>query len=1223
MKDPATERELPSLSGRFSVVRTLGSGAFGVVYEAVDRKLSRRVALKRLIRVDASARYRFKQEFRALAEVVHPNLVRLHELFIDDDHWWFTMELVEGVDFFTWIRGARQVEMAPTLDLEAPDPAAPGIVGALDEGRLRAATRQLALAVQALHRAGKLHLDLKPSNVLVANGRVVVLDFGLVADVAEAEKTASDERISGTPAYMSPEQAAGQALSPASDWYSVGLMMHEVLTGRLPFEGSPAQIMMRKQFADGPDPGKLSPLFPRDLCALVHELLRRDPAARPSADEVLLRLGEAPPAVSPSPAIWGERAEERRVLEVALDECKRNALTVEIAGPRGVGKSVLVQRFVEDRRTHGDALVLTGRCFQQESLPHKTLDGLIDSLTRHLLTLSREELSALMVPDVAALARLFPVLTRVDAVAQALPVVTSDGHELRRRGFAALREMLTHLGQTRPVVLVIDDVQWGDADGAVQLIDLVRPPASPTVLVLVLHDDATPSATLLALRDQAAASGVPVQELRVGPLQPAEAEALARRLLDGRGDVGLAPAIARESLGSPLLVLELARFAAHGNIGDALDARINALPAPAQRLLEVIALANRPLPLPVTRVAVGQEERDPSFDVLCAAELLRVGPGDVVECAHVWLRDAVRRRLDPATRSELHRRIAAALAAEPLGYPAEWPQADAEAVALHLRAGGAVEEARQWVARAAQAAVDQLQFGRAADLKRLALELGPPEEETALRRAWADALTDAGRAAEAARAYLELVPGADAVEGLRLRQRASEQLLRSGNVDEGLEVMAPVLKAVGLPAWNRPWKAVSGLVLNRLRLQLRDRDHEAHVGRRADEAELLRADVAWSMGTGLSGIDVVRGVAFHSRHTLLALDSGDPERIARALAWEAIGAAIEHGGDDRHGRRILVDAERAAERAPSIQARGFVASARAVTAWCAGRWRECIVRGDEAIAIFTAAPQKVAWEIGSLNAFWRLPAMLHTGDLEALGRRARECLREAEELGDRYIATTLRTNVVPITWMQIDKPDQARQESAEAIRQWSRDPTWHIQHWCDFFGQSHVDMYLGEGARALERLEQAWPRMRRAHLMRIATQRLQTIQLRAHCALCAAAEARGTRRTALIDAADRDRKRLMREAGPWPEAIATTLAAGVANLRGDRQRCLTLLADAERQYVRLEMMLVTAAVRRRRGLIIGGDEGRALVATADQFFAAQRVVRPERWAAALAPGCAP
>src|SRR5260370_5198358 len=137
---------------------------------------------------------------------------------------------------------------------------------------------------------------------------------------------------------MPPGQGGGQRLTPASDWYTVGLMMHEVLTGRLPFEGSPAQIMMRKQFADGPDPARLSPLLPPDLCALIHDLLRRDPTERPSVDAVLMRLGEPPPALTPSPAIWGERTEERRALEAALSDCGRHALALEIAGPRGAGK---------------------------------------------------------------------------------------------------------------------------------------------------------------------------------------------------------------------------------------------------------------------------------------------------------------------------------------------------------------------------------------------------------------------------------------------------------------------------------------------------------------------------------------------------------------------------------------------------------------------------------------------------------------------------------------------------------------------------------------------------------------------------------------------------------------------------------------------------------------------------------------------------------------------
>jgi serine/threonine protein kinase len=148
-------------NGRFEIVRRLGEGGMGVVYEAFDRARQHKVALKTLFRVDAAGIYRLKQEFRALSGVAHPNLVALYELFAEAELWFFTMELVDGRELVAALR----------------DGAAPG------DGALRDAFAQLVHGVQAIHAAGKLHRDLKPSNVLLtADGRVVILDFGLVID---------------------------------------------------------------------------------------------------------------------------------------------------------------------------------------------------------------------------------------------------------------------------------------------------------------------------------------------------------------------------------------------------------------------------------------------------------------------------------------------------------------------------------------------------------------------------------------------------------------------------------------------------------------------------------------------------------------------------------------------------------------------------------------------------------------------------------------------------------------------------------------------------------------------------------------------------------------------------------------------------------------------------------------------------------------------------------
>ncbi|MBA3821396.1 MAG: serine/threonine protein kinase, partial [Deltaproteobacteria bacterium] len=206
---------------------TLGAGGAGTVYRAFDHQLQREVALKLLRQASGRDLFRFKREFRALADIVHPNLVALHEMHATGGDWYFTMELVEGVSFIDWVRPGR---------LSGPTRGRPDIAAAaLDQRRLRGALIQLVDALIALHKAGKLHRDLKPSNVLVTQtGRLAVLDFGLVASVAEDDP----ERLAvGTPVYMSPEQASDQPLDEASDWYSVGAMLYEALTGRRPFEG--------------------------------------------------------------------------------------------------------------------------------------------------------------------------------------------------------------------------------------------------------------------------------------------------------------------------------------------------------------------------------------------------------------------------------------------------------------------------------------------------------------------------------------------------------------------------------------------------------------------------------------------------------------------------------------------------------------------------------------------------------------------------------------------------------------------------------------------------------------------------------------------------------------------------------------------------------------------------------------------------------------------------
>src|SRR5512132_1173260 len=517
--------------GRYRVLRLLGVGGMGVVYEAVTRDGSRRVALKTPQRLNAPGLYRFKTEFRAAQGVVHPNLVSLYELVAEDDDWFFTMELVEGTSFLAHVRpdlgGARRPEPGSTKLVgqdecasSSEDPEASALVippaepagRGFDEARLRDALRQLAAGVAALHEAGKVHRDLNPRNVIVTpEGRVVVLDFGLIGSLAAHDGDAdSFDRAGGTPDYMAPEQQE-RGVSAASDWYAVGIMIYEALTGHLPYRGSISRLLAAKRALAPTPPSALSAGVPADLEALCLELVRPSPRDRPSSAEVLRRLGAArddgaPRAASPS---WVGRGEELGALEAALAAvAPGRPVTAWVHGASGIGKTALLQRFSAVAAERHGAQVLAGRCYERETLPYNAVDALIDALTHHLRDLPAETATALLPPDILDLARLFPVLHGVTAVATAprRRFEVRDPDEVRRRAFACLRALLGRIGAAKPLVLCLDDLQWGAVESARLLLEVLGSRgggAPPPALLLVgayRSDEAAGSALLSELR---------------------------------------------------------------------------------------------------------------------------------------------------------------------------------------------------------------------------------------------------------------------------------------------------------------------------------------------------------------------------------------------------------------------------------------------------------------------------------------------------------------------------------------------------------------------------------------------------------------------------------------------------------------------------------------------------------------------------------------------------
>ncbi|RMH45236.1 MAG: hypothetical protein D6689_00385, partial [Deltaproteobacteria bacterium] len=1191
---------------RFAIEERIGTGATGVVYRARDNERGRTVALKLLRRYDPLALYRFKQEFRALADVTHRNLVNLYELVNAGDEWFFTMELVEGEDFLTYVRGVEgeratamsesasvhEEQTAETLSLVtvpagamATATAADGMpLGAvrvaphiappvIERGqieRLRDTLAQLVDGLRALHAAGHLHRDVKPSNVLVtAAGRVVILDFGVVAELTPAGTGLREGRVVGTPAYMAPEQGAGDDVTPASDWYSVGVMLYEALTGRRPFVGPARDVIAAKQRRDPRPVAELNPDAPRDLAALCMDLLSRDPNRRPGPEEILVRAGRATRASQPRVArtttapVFVGRAGHIELLRSAFSAVAAGATrTAFVHGSSGVGKTALVNYFLDELRARGDAVVLTGRCYDRESVPYKALDDLIDELSRYLVDLPRRAVWDLMPPDVYALARLFPVLRRVEAImgASRRDLDALEPHDLRRRAFDALRELLVRLGRQQPLVLFIDDIQWGDVDSARLLAHVTRPRRAPRVLLIGAYrrEDAAASPLLRALLPTQGAA----LSLAVEPLSPQETEQLALSLLGGDGEVAghLAQSIRREAGGNPFFVHEvvswirsqddLTSIGHNLTLDQVLASRVAELSPPARGLLRVIAVAGRPIAQAVAARAARLGVDDAvALGELRAANLVHARGArdrDAIECFHDRVREAVLLSMSPDELRDTHARLAEVYEATGEG--------DAEALSIHLEHAGDVRRAADYSVEAAEAAMAALAFERAAHLYRRALALAKPrgEARAALMARLGDALAHAGRRSEAADIYREAaqLSGA-AADRMELASRAAESYLWSGHVDEGIRALEGVLTEVGvrMPRTRmgatlsflarRAWVRVRGL-------RFRERDPSSlspHV--------LGRQNVLWAAAVGFAMCDLPLGMDFQARHLLSALSLGQRREVARALAVEASYRSLA-------GRKAVARARRIADRAMQIAEDlddpmlvAWVNGAHAIASYQVGEFRDARDRAERALALL-AGRHGASYEAAVLIQY-RLWSLYWLGEWREMSRTVASALRDARERGDRYSMTNLAIGVPNAAWLVRDDPAEALRVCRDAIERWSR-PGFHLQHYWEFLATLHAYIYAGDGARAAALVADRWRAVARAHLLRVSMVRAEASHARARAHILAAAC--GIDRDAHLAQAERITRAMERERLRAVDGLAMVQRAGIASVRGDADAAL-------------------------------------------------------------------
>jgi serine/threonine protein kinase len=263
---PQADDELGRL-GDYRVLRILGHGGMGVVFKAEDPKLKRTVAIKAMLpalAASASAGKRFLREAQAMAAVEHDHIVRIYQVAEDRGVPFLAMEFLKGEPLDERLKRAEQLSLAAILRLG----------------------REIARALDAAHKTGLIHRDIKPANIWLEapEYRVKILDFGLARAPTSDAGLTQQGAIIGTPAYMAPEQARGDAVDFRCDLFSLGVVLYRLCTGKLPFVGADTvSTLMAVAAHEPPAPNQVNAYVPQELSDLVMKLLEKDPQGRPAS----------------------------------------------------------------------------------------------------------------------------------------------------------------------------------------------------------------------------------------------------------------------------------------------------------------------------------------------------------------------------------------------------------------------------------------------------------------------------------------------------------------------------------------------------------------------------------------------------------------------------------------------------------------------------------------------------------------------------------------------------------------------------------------------------------------------------------------------------------------------------------------------------------------------------------------------------------------------------
>ncbi|MFT3693035.1 MAG: protein kinase [Kofleriaceae bacterium] len=1001
----ATEGIGRFVGDRYHIVRELGRGGMGVVYLGRDLRRDMDVAIKFRGITHHSATLWLKREFRAVAQLRHPNLVELYELIAHEESVYFTMEYVPGIDPRRWVERAEYaspvahsehttrtvvpIQNAHT-EISAPPSEAPTnpsirVVPEVDFARVRAVLSQLAEGLAFLHARGVIHRDVKPSNALVCDGAVKLLDFGLALEHERAEQELSREtRVVGTAAYLAPEYLERLVVSPAMDVYALGVVAFELVTGAPPFGGAMHILSRMNRVITLPRASSINRATPPELDDLIDSMLQPNPEKRPTALDIAERLNGEMSRPRPLRRATHFVGREAELARLHFDQPGVYLVT----GPSGVGKTAMIDEAIGRSRISGaERVIWRGRCHERERVPYRAFDFVIDDLATELA--GNKELVE-TIEHAGALARVFPALSELLSDVVKTPPA-EDLRVERERALVAMTELFKRAAG-KINVLVIDDLQWADDDSLELLVLLAQRVAIAIVGTWTTDADTQVAPTLLDL------TGVQVIDL-----EPMDALDLAQLISTLAPDATTQRlhAAAELSAGSPYLAELIGRELADAGLVDPHDAearRLERLNSVERSVAEVASLAGSAATFEQLRslAALPSAQLHSALRGLEDGRIVRLTPNASGEPSYAFyhqrLREAAKREMAPSSRRTLHRRYAELLERE-RGTP--------DQLAYHWSEAGDLARAADWAIVAADAAQAQLAWVLAADWYGRALTfLAAPEfaeqvqRRHELREKRADALFLAGKLEAAAAEFDTLARST--TDGDRFFVRAAESHIKLGEIERGLEILDGVLDRRGRHRAKGRIAATARAVGVTARWLVPKRLRRPSTGQRDEVVAAAYRVIASFLSTPYpieSFEYVIRGISNADR-------AGD--RAAYSMGMAMLAAYLAAGSLGRFGDRAIASAQRLSIESGAPYPRMVAAGAAGILATLRGNWSGMRIAHEEAHQICKRLGLERSWEASFLRTYYAL-GELYAGEPTT----ALNILTELADASDDLIARAL------------------------------------------------------------------------------------------------------------------------------------------------------------------------------------------------------------------------